>query len=73
MHKTRGPIKEHTETAYGARLTRELLDKSTEVFRTVQDQKRLWILEALYLREYTPVINVQGESREELTLWYDVY
>ena len=73
MHKTRGSIKDHTETAHGARLTRELLDKSTEVLRTVPDQKRLWILEALYLREYTPAINVQGESREELTLWCDVY
>ena len=73
MHKTRGSIKEHTETAHGARLTRDILDQSTEVLRTVPDQKRLWIFEALYLREYTPAINVQGESREELTLWCDAY
>lgn len=73
MHKTRGAIKDHIETVHRTQITRQILDKNTEVLRTVPDQKRLWILEALYLREYSPVINVQGESNEELTLWRDVY
>ena len=73
MHKTRGAIKDHMETAHRTDITRQILDKNTEVLRTVPDQKRLWIFEALYLREYSPVINVQGESQEELTLWKDVY
>ena len=73
MHKTRGAIKDRIETVHRTQITRQILDKNTEVLRTVPDQKRLWILEALYLREYSPVINVQGESNEELTLWRDVY
>ena len=73
MHKTRGSIKDHTETAHETYLTREALIKNTEVLRTIPDQERLWIFEALYLREYMPSVNVQSESQEELTLWSTVY
>ena len=73
MHKTRGSIKDHTETAHETHLTREALIKNAEVLRLIPDQKRLWIFEALYLSEYISFTNVQGESQEEITLWSSVY
>lgn len=71
MHKQQGAVKDHMSKEHGIAITRQMLVENTEILCSCNDQRRLWVLEALYIREYSPHINKQlyRSGCTTLTLW----
>ena len=69
MHKREGAIKAHAKHTHDRELTRADLVKNTEILATCNDHRRIWILEALYIREFTPEMNKQVKSKVQLAMW----
>ena len=58
-HLQSGAIKEHYHTKHQVKLTRQDLESSTIIIDKEQDHRRLRILEAIYIEETSPAINLQ--------------
>ena len=69
MHKREGAIKDHMKKEHGRDVTRAELVDNTEILATCNDHRRIWILEALYIREYAPELNKQVKSKVKLLMW----
>ena len=61
-HLQSGAIKRHYQEIHGLRLTREQLVSGTEILDYETNPGRLAILEALYIKEEKPGINLQYEE-----------
>ena len=72
MHKQQGAVKNHMSKEHGKDITRKDLVENTEILSWCNDQRRLWVLEALYIREYSPHINKQlyKSGCTTLALWH---
>ena len=65
MHLASGGPKSHLDTAYGTKLTREILVNNTKIINTNNDPFRIQIMEALLIKQNKPSINsqVKGSHR----------
>ena len=61
-HLTSGAPKTHLREQHDTAITRDTLENSTEVITTCADARRLPILEALYIKEMSPTLNVQADD-----------
>ena len=61
-HLQSGAIKKHYQEVHGVRLTREELVSGTEILDYEINPGRLAILEALYIKEERPAMNLQYEE-----------
>ena len=61
-HLQNGAIKKHYQEKHGVRLTREALVSGTEILDYETNPGRLAILEALYIKEEKPAMNLQYEE-----------
>ena len=65
-HLTSGAPKTHTEQTHKMKLTRKTLEENTEIIATCNDFRRLPILEALYIKEMEPNLNIQQQDLQAL-------
>ena len=61
MHLQAGALKEHHTTNHDAPLTREIIERGTEVIDRDRDPRRLIILEAIHILKASPGLNTQRE------------
>ena len=58
------------EEVHNTTLTRQLLVDNTTIIHSNRDPKRIEIIEAIHIRDFTPAINTQKNQRlEKLALW----
>ena len=69
MHLQDGAIKQHFDNVHPREITRKILTENTEIMTVCNDRRRLPILEALYIREYSPALNKQVKSCLMLALF----
>ena len=67
MHLQEGAIKKHVKQHHKRDTTRQDLVQNTDIIETCNDHRRIWVAEALYIREFSPFINKQAQSA--VTLW----
>ena len=65
-HKYAGAPKNHMRQEHHDNITKEDLEGNTEVLASCNDKKRLQILEALYIKELKPSLNVQALDLQAL-------
>ena len=65
-HKYAGAPKNHMRHEHHENITKEHLEGNTEVLASCNDKKRLQILEALYIKEIKPTLNVQALDLQAL-------
>jgi hypothetical protein len=61
-HLTAGAPKIHTQQVHGERLTRTMLEENTIILSHAKDKKRLQFLEAIFIINNKPTMNVQMTS-----------
>lgn len=61
-HLTSGAPKTHTQQVHGERLTRTMLEENTVILSHAPDKKRLQFLEAIFIVNNKPAMNVQTAS-----------
>jgi hypothetical protein len=61
-HLTAGAPKIHTQQVHGERLTRAMLEENNVILSHAIDKKRLQFLEAIFIINNKPTINVQTAS-----------
>ena len=59
MHLQCGAPKKHLMEKHGMKLTRNNLDENTEILAICSDNRRLQIMEALFIKENNPNMNQQ--------------
>ena len=69
MHLREGAPKQHMTQAHDTALTRTLLTANTTIIKAHQDRTRLWVLEALLIKQHAPQLNKQLNSSITLGLW----
>ena len=69
MHLQEGAIKKHAKQHHKRDITRQDLVNNTDIIETCNDHRRIWVAEALYIREFSPYINKQALSAVTLSLW----
>ena len=69
MHLQNGGPKTHSDTHHGQRLTRQDMVNNTTILDRCHDVRRLYILEAVYIRDRDPLINRQVNARGTLALF----
>ena len=69
MHLQNGGPKEHLKTCHDLSITRDILVSSTTILARCDDRRRLPVLEAVYIREMAPMINIQCKMLGTLTLF----
>ena len=69
MHLQEGAIQKHAKQEHGRSLTRKDLVENTHIIETCNDHRRIWVTEALYIREFSPYLNKQAQSPVTLALW----
>ncbi|XP_076051515.1 uncharacterized protein LOC143031487 [Oratosquilla oratoria] len=65
-HLTSGAPKNHLNEAHSITLSRENLEENTEILDLCTDDRRLPILEALYIKELSPDLNKQADDLRAL-------
>ena len=65
-HLSSGAPKNHHRDAHQIVLDRETLDKNTEIIAINQDERRLAILEALFIKDLSPNLNTQALDLQAL-------
>ena len=66
FHLAAGAPKKHLREEHGTQLTREILEENTEILEICGDSRRLAILEALYIIEMDPKLNIQADDLKSL-------
>jgi hypothetical protein len=61
-HLTAGAPKQHTILVHGEKLTRAMLVDNTSILAQASDKKRLQFLEAIFITEKKPSLNIQSSS-----------
>ena len=69
MHQQEGAIKQHHRQHHGQELDRETLVNSTKIIGYSRDPRRLQLLEAIYIREKAPSINIQSNMVSSIPLF----
>ena len=70
MHKQTGSIKTHMHEEHNTTLTRQQLVDNTTIIHSNRDPRRVEIIEAIHIRDFTPTINSQkNQTLEKLALW----
>lgn len=70
MHKQEGSIKTHMLEKHNITLTRQHLVENTSIIHSNFDPRRVEIMEAIHIRDHTPSINEQKNTRlDKLALW----
>ena len=69
MHLQDGAPKSHMREKHDSNITRKQLVENTKILKSCSDQRQLTILEALFIREYSPALNRQLKSCITLGLW----
>ena len=69
MHLAEGAPKAHMLSVHKRPLTRTDLTENTSIIAACTDQKKLFILEALHIRERAPSLNVQSNTATTLQLF----
>ena len=59
LHLSNGAPKRHAEEVHGTQLTRQMLVQGTTILQPINDPHRLQILEALYIKQKNPSLNLQ--------------
>ncbi|MPC83795.1 hypothetical protein E2C01_078512 [Portunus trituberculatus] len=62
FHLAAGAPRKHLREEHGATLTRSTLEENTEILDTCKDPRRLNIIEALFIKEMAPTLNVQADN-----------
>ena len=65
-HLQNGTPKQHTWQEHRTTLTRDMLVEGTKILESMQDQRRLAILEAIYIKDQTPAMNLQNMNLQAL-------
>ena len=65
-HLTNGAPKKHLHEAHKTKITRQILEENTEIIDNCPDHRRLSILEALYIKELNPSLNIQAEDLQAI-------
>ena len=65
-HRYLGAPKNHMKNEHRINITKEDLETNTEVLASCNDPRRLPILEALYIKELNPSINIQAHDLQAL-------
>ena len=68
-HLSSGAIKDHHRVAHNSKLTREELTNNTIILATNQDNRRLPILEAVFIKDISPNLNIQANDLQALPSW----
>ena len=66
FHLGTGAPHNHPRETHGAMLTRSIFKEFTKILDTCRDERRLQILEALYIKETSPKLNKQMEVQQTL-------
>ena len=66
MHLATGAPKKHLREEHSIAITRKTLEDNTEIIDGCNDTRRLNILEALYIKENNPKLNIQAEDLQAL-------
>ena len=66
MHLASGAPKNHLRSEHNTIITRKYLEENTEIIDSHQDERRLSILEALYIKDQNPKLNIQAEDLQAL-------
>ncbi|XP_076034579.1 uncharacterized protein LOC143021171 [Oratosquilla oratoria] len=61
-HLSSGAPKNHLKQIHNVTLTREILENGTEILDTCNDVRRLPLLEAFYIKELSPNLNIQAND-----------
>lgn len=69
MHLRDGAPKQHMNQEHHTTLTRKHLTENTDIIKTEHNKYRLFIAEALLIRQHTPTLNKQVNSCVTLGLW----
>ena len=69
MHLQNGGPKSHSEEYHDLPLTRKDMTENTRILATTADKRRLSVLEAVFIRELGPHINLQVNARGTLQLY----
>ena len=62
QHFTTGAIRKHHEQEHGLRPTKHCILNNTKILRRGNNREDLMLLEALYIKEYVPIINRKDEG-----------
>ena len=65
-HLNAGAPKQHLRSEHGITLTRKMLEENTEIIDTCNDVRRLPVMEALYIKEFSPTMNIQASDLQAL-------
>ena len=65
-HLTSGAPRNHLRQEHRTELTREILVEGTDIITTCPDVRRLPILEALYIKDLEPNLNIQASDLQAL-------
>ncbi|XP_076056346.1 uncharacterized protein LOC143034295 [Oratosquilla oratoria] len=65
-HLSSGAPKTHLRQEHHENITRQMLTENTEIITTCPDTRRLPILEALYIKELNPNLNIQSSDLQAL-------
>ena len=68
-HLSSGAIKDHHRVAHNSKLTRDELTDNTTILATNQDGRRLPILEAIFIKDISPNLNIQANDLQALPSW----
>ena len=69
MHLQNGGPKEHFKTYHNLPITRDILVAGTKILARCDDRRRLPVLEAVFIREIAPEINIQCKQLGTLALY----
>ena len=69
MHLQNGGPKDHLKTQHDLILTRDILVSNTKILARCDDRRRLPVLEAVFIREMAPAINIQSKMLGTLALF----
>ena len=59
MHLQQGAIKQHMHDKHNTELTRKTLVQNTSIIASTDNTRKLAVLEALYIQEHKPSLNIQ--------------
>ncbi|KAK3886212.1 hypothetical protein Pcinc_009631 [Petrolisthes cinctipes] len=66
LSESSGALRTHHRDVHHSTLKRQYLEENTEILTTHQDHRRLPILEALYIKELSPTLNIQASDLQAL-------
>lgn len=69
FHLQEGAIKQHHLQHHGTNITRDNIVNNTKIITQCSDHRKLQVLEAVYIRERAPIINIQTNMTSKIPLF----